>query len=137
MSTATRASRDLRTPVVLGAVVATATLLVAVRDPHDGGYPICPVLALTGFQCAGCGGLRAAHDLAIGDVAGAWAMNPLLTLAMPVLTLLWVVWLVRAATGRPARQPPLWLWIGLGVLVLAFSVLRNIPALYGVLGPAV
>lgn len=137
MTAATRTDRDVRTPVVLGAVVAAATLLVALRDPHEGGYPLCPVLALTGMPCAGCGGLRAAHDLATGDLAGAWAMNPLLTVAMPVAAVLWVVWLVRAATGRPARQVPVGVWVALVVVVVAFTVLRNIPALYGVLGPAV
>lgn len=135
MSVSTATRRDVRTPLVIGAILGAGTLLVALRDPNHGGYPICPVLALTGFACAGCGGLRAAHDLATGDLAAAWAMNPLLTIAMPVAGVLWLVWLVRSATDRPPWQPPVWVWVGLAVLVLAFSVLRNVPALQPLLGP--
>jgi hypothetical protein len=131
----TRILAAARPPLVVGAVLAAGTLLVALRDPHHGGYPICPVLALTGMACAGCGGLRAAHDLVTGDLAGAWAMNPLLTVAMPVAAVLWLLWLIRSARGLPAWQPPAWLWIATAVAVLAFSILRNVPALHGALGP--
>lgn len=125
----------MRSPLLVGGVLTAGTLLVALRDPHEGGYPLCPLLALTGYACAGCGGLRAAHDLATGDLAGAWAMNPLLTIAMPIAALLWVVWLVRAATNRPAWQPPAWMLVTVLGIAVAFSVLRNVPALQGALGP--
>jgi hypothetical protein len=127
--------RGVGTPLLVGGVLAAATLVVALRDPHEGGYPLCPLLALTGYACAGCGGLRAAHDLATGDLVGAWSMNPLLTIAMPVAAVLWLVWLVRAATDRPAWSPPTWVWVSALGVALAFSVLRNVPALQGVLGP--
>lgn len=130
-----RPRRSPRAPLLVGGVLAVGTLLVAVRDPHDGGYPVCPVLLLTGMQCAGCGGLRAAHDLATGDLAGAWSMNPLLTIAMPVAAVLWGLWLLRTLTSRPPWQPPVWIWVVVGVATLGFTVLRNVPALAGVLGP--
>jgi hypothetical protein len=114
MSPGPRLRRSPRTPLLVGAALGAATLLVAVRDPHDGGYLVCPVLLLTGLQCAGCGGLRAAHDLATGDLAGAWSMNPFLTIAMPVAAVLWAV---------------------VGVAAVGFGVLRNVPSLAGVLGP--
>lgn len=135
MTVRARTRRDVRTPLVVGGVLAAATVLVAVRDPHGGGYPICPVLALTGYACMGCGGLRAAHDLATGDIAGAWAMNPLLTIVLPLAAVGWVVWLVRAATGRPAWDPPGWLWATGAVVAIGFAVLRNVPGLQGALGP--
>ncbi len=135
MTARARVLRDVRTPVLVGASLAAATVLVALRDPHRGGYGVCPILALTGVYCAGCGGLRAAHDLVNGDVAGAWSMNPMLTVAMPVLALVWATWTFRAATGRQPWHPPTWLWIAIGAVVLAFTVLRNIPALQGWLAP--
>lgn len=135
MTAVATARRDIRTPLLVGAVLAAGTVLVALRDPHEGGYGVCPVFALTGCFCAGCGGLRAAHDLATGDLAGAFAMNPLLTVLMPVAALAWAVWTVRAATDRPAWQPPGWVWLALAGLTLGFSVLRNIPALQPLLGP--
>jgi hypothetical protein len=128
--------REVRTPIGVGAGVLAATVLLAVRDPHAGGYGICPVLALTGMACAGCGGLRAVHDLAVLDVSGAWAMNPLAVVAAPVLVAAWAVWLVRAASGRPAWHPPGRLLVGVLVVVVLFSVLRNVPALVPLLGPA-
>ncbi|WP_420110768.1 DUF2752 domain-containing protein [Pseudactinotalea sp.] len=130
------ARRRIRTPVLVGSILAAGTLVVAIRDPHEGGYPLCPLLALTGFACAGCGGLRAAHDLAVGDLSGAWAMNPLLTIAMPVVAVLWLVWLIRAATNRPPWRPPAWMFVALLGIAVVFSALRNVPALHGALGPA-
>jgi len=127
--------RGVATPLLVGGVLAAATLVVALRDPHEGGYPLCPLLALTGYACAGCGGLRAAHDLVTGDLAGAWSMNPLLTIAMPIAAVLWLVWLVRAASDRPPWSPPTWSWVSALGVALAFSVLRNVPALQSVLGP--
>lgn len=135
MSPRPRLRRSPRAPLLVGGALGAATLLVAVRDPHDGGYLVCPVLLLTGLQCAGCGGLRAAHDLATGDVANAWSMNPFLTIAMPVAAVLWAVWLVRTLTSRPPWHPPVWIWAVVGVAAVAFGVLRNVPALAGVLGP--
>lgn len=135
MSTTAPPRRGIRTPLLVGGLLSAATLLVALRDPHEGGYPICPVLALTGYYCAGCGGLRAAHDLATGDLAGAWAMNPFFTVVMPVVALLWMIWLFRCATNRPPWQPPAWPLVAFLVLAVVVSVLRNLPALQPVLGP--
>ena len=135
MSTGAALRRDVRTPLLVGGVLAAGTALVALRDPHEGGYPLCPFLALTGYACAGCGGLRAAHDLATGDLAGAWSMNPLATIAMPIAAVMWVVWFVRAATNRPAWNPPAWSLVAALAVAVAFSVLRNLPVLQGALGP--
>lgn len=128
--------RDLRSPLVVGAVVLAATVLLAVRDPHEGGYPLCPLLALTGLPCAGCGGLRAVHDLTALDVGSAWAMNPLVVVAVPVLATVWALWVLRAATDRPAWHPPGRLLVGVLAVVVLFAVLRNVPALAPFLGPS-
>ncbi len=130
-----QSARDHRTPLLLLLGAAAATVLVAVRDPHTGGYGLCPVLALTGWYCPTCGGLRAVHDLVTGDLAGAWAMNPLVTLGVPLAAIGLLVWTARARLGRPARQLPLWLVVGAAVLLVAFAVLRNLPALAPVLAP--
>ena len=135
MSAVTEARRGVRAPLVVGGLLAAATVTVALRDPHEGGYPLCPLLALTGYYCAGCGGLRAAHDLAVGDLAGAWGMNPFFTIVMPITAVLWLVWLIRSATNKPAWSPPTWAVVSVLALAVAFSVLRNLPSLHGVLGP--
>jgi hypothetical protein len=110
-------------------VVLLATVLVTVRDPHaNGSYGVCPLYALTGVWCPACGGLRATHDLAHGDLAGAWSMNPLWVLAVPLVVVLWGRWVARSALGRRTEPAPAWLaWVVLAVVV-GFGVLRNLPA---------
>ena len=126
----------VRRPLLVAAGIAAGTVLLAVRDPHvRGSYGLCPFNALTGLACPACGCLRATHDLAHGDLAGAWGMNPLWVLAVPLVAALWVRWFAAAASDRRLRPVPVRAgWIGLAV-VLAFGVLRNVPALTPWLAP--
>ena len=131
-----RAARPLRAPIVSAAVTVAATALVAVHSPYaSGSYGYCPLHALTGLWCPMCGGLRATHDLAHGDVAAAWGMNPLWVVLVPFVVGGWALWLVRSWQGRPMPTVPRAArWAVLGV-VLAFGVLRNVPALVPWLAP--
>jgi len=126
----------VRGPLVAGGVVAAATVVLALHDPHvSGSYGFCPLHALTGLWCPACGGLRATHDLAHGDLAGAWSMNPLWVLTVPVVIALWGRLVVRRARGEEVRPAPPWLaWVALAT-ILAFGVLRNVPALAPWLAP--
>ncbi len=126
MATLTRAlERDVKTPSITIVILGAATLLVTVRSPHEGGYGMCPILAFTGYLCPTCGGLRAVHDLAHLDLAGAWAMNPLLTIALPVAALLIAGWWWRAWRNLPAWQiPPTIVVIG-AIVIVGFGILRN------------
>jgi hypothetical protein len=125
-----------RAPLVLGASVAVGVLVVALHDPHvSGSYGICPLYATTGLWCPFCGGLRATHDLARGDVSAAWGMNPLWVVVAPLLVLAWGRWLMAAARGRTSHRLPVALpWVTLGVVV-AFGALRNVPVLAPYLAP--
>jgi uncharacterized BrkB/YihY/UPF0761 family membrane protein len=65
----------------------------------------CPIKAMTGVDCPGCGFQRAASDLLRGDAGGAWAHYPpifpfLLTLLLLVVALRtqWR-WRIRALLG--------------------------------------
>jgi hypothetical protein len=112
------------------ALGAGAVLLV---DPTDGGAIPCPLHALTGIDCPGCGATRATWFLLHGDLGDALRANLLL---VPVG--LWLAgWWLHAMT--PARTP--WLAritvpIGqraprvryvLAALVVVFAVARNLP----------
>ena len=129
-----RLSRPLLwTTAGVGAALTTgATAYLLSHDPHvAGSYPSCLLLTTTGLYCPACGGTRAVYDLLHGDVAGAFARNPL----VPVLLALTVVLLGRAAwrrrgsaAARPGRRPmSVWVPVGIGVAVLVFGVLRNVP----------
>jgi hypothetical protein len=132
----------LRGPLVVGGLVAVATAYVAVVDPNrPGHYLVCPIYLLTGHYCAGCGALRATHDLAHGDLASAWGMNPLWVLVVPLLVAGWLRWTARswrgssAASAAPARQRVVWVpWVTLAV-TLVYTALRNVPALGPWLAP--
>jgi Protein of unknown function (DUF2752) len=126
----------LRAPLVLGGGALVAAVALALRDPHvPGSYGWCPIYALTGWFCPGCGALRAVHDLLHLNLSGAMAMNPLMVLAVPVVVALWVRWLWRAWRGRPVTTMSVGGAVLLGVGLLAFAVARNIPALMPWLAP--
>ena len=128
--------RRLRAPVAFAGGAAVLAVTLAVRSPYDSGsYGYCPFLTLTGHYCPGCGGLRAMHDLLRLDVAAAWDMNPLVVVAVPLVVAAWLVWMWRARRGRPVTAPSTGAVVALAVVLLAFTVARNVPALAPWLAP--
>lgn len=131
----TRAPADgrwsrVRAPLLLGAGVAAATVALHLRDPHaEGSWGVCPLFAATGIYCPGCGGLRAVNDLTNLDLAGAASSNLLFVLAVPFLLVGWVLWVRARWSGRPMRdlRQPLRFTLVLGVVLVAFTVVRNLP----------
>jgi hypothetical protein len=92
-------------------------------DPDAGGLILCPYRALTGLACPGCGMTRATHFLLRGDLASAWAYNPLLFLAVPL-----VVAFALAPRALSAPRAQRWRtrigWVGLAC-ALVFWIWRN------------
>ncbi len=94
--------------------------LLFLFDPAEAHFfPKCPLHVLTGLYCPGCGTTRAAHHLLHGDLAEAFAMNPLMVVSAPVLILLFFKkeWAARTWAA----------WTAFAVLIL-YGVLRNIHA---------
>jgi len=124
-----RGREAVRRPLVVGASVAAATALVALRDPHVAySYGFCPLHAATGLYCPACGGLRATYDLAHLHLATAWSENALWVATIPMLVVGWIVAVVRRARGLPARPVPVWAQVAGLAVVVVFGVLRNLPA---------
>ncbi len=126
-----RAGLLRRTAVPLGVLggVAVAFAYVGAVDPNEPGhYPACPLLRATGLYCPGCGGLRSAHAIVHGDLTAALGANALAVAGYALFAVLWTVWAVRAARGRPlgAGLGRAHLWV-LGTVVLTFTVVRNLP----------
>ena len=121
------------------ALAGAAAVAVLWRvDPNQPGslLPACPLHAFTGLYCPGCGATRALHALVHGDFGQAMAMNPLFTLALPLLVLMLLDALrslpapLAAFTRRFCDARP---W---AVLVLGFALLRNLPWLpFNLLAP--
>lgn len=123
-------SLGLALPVAAAGAGAGALVLLQVRDPHiEGSYGLCPVYALFGVYCPGCGGMRAVHNLTDGHIIDSLHSN-LLALPMLVLFALWVGdWAVRAWRGEGPRLPEIssaTMWILLGSIA-GYTVLRNTP----------
>lgn len=66
---------------------------------------ICPFRAVTGWDCPLCGGTRMGSALLHGDVAAAFAFNPVALVGITLLGLVGVLWVVEAL-GGPAVRPP-------------------------------
>ncbi|WP_428934404.1 DUF2752 domain-containing protein [Streptomyces sp. ACT015] len=113
---------------ILAAVVGAFAYVAAVDPGEPGHYPVCPLFHVTGLYCPGCGGLRSAHAFAHGDLLAALQDNAPAVLGYLAFAVLWTVWVVRAARGRPFRLDlgPVHLWT-LGTLLLVFTVVRNLP----------
>lgn len=116
-------------PLAAGLAGLTSVAYVGLVDPSEPGhYPTCPFLAVTGFNCPGCGSLRAVHAMTRGDVAAAADFNLLAVLATVPVVLAWAFWLARELRGASQRLalPTYAIW-GVLVLVLVFGVVRNTP----------
>lgn len=120
--------------VALGAVllpVAAAGLVLFCFDPRRYHfYPTCFFHQTTGLLCAGCGALRALHQLLHGHLATAFRFNPLLVASLPLVCWFGARWVRRKLKNQPAAPGfrPIWLWGLLGVLI-GFTLLRNVPGL--------
>ncbi|MCA1783241.1 MAG: DUF2752 domain-containing protein [Dermatophilaceae bacterium] len=121
----------LRTPGFVLAGTAAAFAYIGSVSPYaSGNYPVCPLYAVTGLYCPGCGSLRSLHSLANGDLLSAIARNPLMPPLMLILLLVFVRWVVLRSRGeRLTWDPPAWVPIAIGVGVIVYGVARNIPGL--------
>jgi Protein of unknown function (DUF2752) len=112
----------------LAAVAASGFLYLDNPHTHQVFLP-CPFRLITGWYCPFCGGLRMVHDLAHGQLVAALHDD---ALALPLLLIAVAAWLnlvVGRWRGRPVvrvRRPG-WLWPAVAVVLIAWTVLRNLP----------
>ena len=97
----------------------------------SGGLWQCPFRRYVGLDCIGCGASRAMDALFRLDFLEAFRYNPFFLLALAAF-LVWLVLFTQNAFSkkyRPpfSRQPALRLLIVIGVLLLVFLVVRNLP----------
>jgi hypothetical protein len=124
----TFAARSKAAPYLAGGLVLGGCVALAVVDPTH-GPTLCPFKAVTGLDCPGCGGTRAAHQLFTGHLGAAVDFNVLAVLAFPFI--LWGLFVsLMAMLGGPRWRgvslSPAWTRVA-AVVVLAFWVLRNLP----------
>ncbi|MGD0251095.1 MAG: DUF2752 domain-containing protein [Verrucomicrobiota bacterium] len=115
--------------VLAATVLGSGAVLFFFNPSTHGFYPVCLFHKLTGLNCPGCGGTRAAYQLLHGHLLRALRDNALFILALVALMVRGVWFATRKICHQPATLavPPKVLWAFL-VLAVAFSVLRNLPA---------
>ena len=124
--------RGARAPLFTATGLGLVAVALRFRDPHrHASWGLCPFKALTGWDCPGCGGLRAVNDLGHGQLGAAWHSNALFIALLPLVAVLWSGWLVGSWSGRRRRLPDTVVRygaIGFVLLAVAFTVFRNTPA---------
>ena len=110
--------------------IAGSSAMVAAFDPTSVHFfPVCPLYALTGCACPGCGLTRGFHALFHGDLPTALGFNALLPVWAVIIGYVWVSLIVYAIRGKglpmwPTNPTFLWTFM---IVLLVFGVLRNIP----------
>ena len=146
-------SWSLRLVIALTSIALLGAAILFWFDPaRHAFYPVCLFKKLTGYDCPGCGGLRAMHHLLRGELWHAVELNALAVIALPLLAGWGVVAWVRSfsrcrATDEDEGRPTLstrpdtlsssprqqtgrstwmfWVWLAVGVIVV-FGVVRNL-----------
>jgi hypothetical protein len=116
------------TCLLIGLALALGALFFFDPAQHS-LYPQCPLKRATGWDCPGCGGLRATHALLHGRIAEAFAFNPLLFFLSPLSAFVGIAFWWERRSGRtvlPAWFRSSWPWWLLAV-VIGFGVGRNLP----------
>jgi hypothetical protein len=117
----------------MGVSIGLVTLAVAVLRVFNPAttwfFPPCPLRALTGYLCPGCGTLRALHELLNGHVAAAFKLNPLMMLLLPYVGYSGASSALETVFGRALPRVfirPAYIW-ALLVIILLYWILRNTP----------
>jgi hypothetical protein len=105
------------------------TFLVRPNSVWAGAHSTCIVRILTGFDCPGCGGTRAAWYLMHGDLLEAARNHAPLVFATPFLVYMYLVWALNSTFGwnlpqlRLSTRSLMFFMAGWAV----FSLLRDLP----------
>lgn len=123
--------RSIVTPATTAAAAVGYLGVVAAVDPFRPLAVGCPIHAVTGGFCPGCGSTRAVHELLHGDVVGSLVCHPLVVPLVGLVAYLWVSWIARRQGGRrwalSPTQLPAAVPVVLAVAFVALTVMRNVP----------
>ena len=87
---------------------------------------LCPIKALTGLNCPGCGITRMFVALFHGNIYQAFRYNPLVFIELPIIAILFLLY----RFNKKSRKVVNILFIILLVITIVYGVLRNIPIFY-------
>lgn len=122
---------------VLGLAGLGAGAIVYFFDPATHAlYPTCEFHKLTGLNCPGCGATRSLYALLHGNLPTALRDNALFVLTLAAVLTRGSWFAALKIRHRPVDEliPHQWVWPFI-IIVLVFTVLRNLPA-FSFLSPA-
>lgn len=99
----------------------------------------CPSKLFFDFDCAGCGVTRMCLSILNGQFYQAFRFNPLMFILLPFAFIFAIYSAVVYVLGKPnkvLRKTSIWVYIILLIVLVAFSIMRNIP-LFSFLAPTV
>jgi hypothetical protein len=124
-----RCAAALRAAAPLLLLAAAAGVLLQSPPASNNFYPQCPLYSLLHVQCPGCGGTRALAALLRGELRGAFHVNALITLMLPLVAGYGSVCYWRFVQHTPLHLPQIprtALYAALAIAA-AFTVQRNLP----------
>ena len=135
-----RKKQLVRIFVIITTVSLLALLYFFVDARYANVFPRCPLFALTGLHCPGCGSQRAISSLLHADILQALHFNVMLVASLPLVMYSACVHVLNIFRSTPLVQKifhsPMFVKAFL-VLVILFWVLRNIPVYpFNLLAPA-
>lgn len=113
----------------VSAIAAGSAFVVYFNPSNVNFFPVCPLYAMTGLACPGCGLTRGFHALFHGDVVSALDYNALLPVFAFIFGYFFAAMFLVAVRGRGLSFEifrPRFLY-GFLILALAFALLRNLP----------
>ena len=122
-------SRRVQMILLAGVGLCCAVALFLFEPGVSKLFAPCPVHALTGFHCPGCGSLRVLHQLLHGDVVAAFGLNPLMVLLLPFIgygMLCSFAEVVFKKSLPTVFIRAFWIWLLLAVIV-GYGIVRNVP----------
>ncbi|MBC7902537.1 MAG: DUF2752 domain-containing protein [Gemmatimonadaceae bacterium] len=111
--------------------MAVLSLLYFFYQPVENSFhPKCILHSLTGLHCPGCGSQRAVHALLHGEVKSALGFNALMIAFIPLILYSAFVFCWNATRRKKITHKIFYSTAfvkGLLIVVVLFSVLRNLP----------
>lgn len=128
---------EIKSSTIERALAATGILagsagafLVGYFNPSTSGFfPVCPLHALTGFNCPGCGLTRGFHSLFHGDILAALQFNLMLPIYLLIfiyvgISLLLIVFRGRGLSFKLFAPNLVYIFF---IVSFVFGILRNLP----------
>ena len=116
-----------RKKYIIFSILGILYILIVLK--YNTGIP-CAFHKITGLYCPGCGGTRAVISLIKLDLYQAIRYNALIVCITPIA----VMYSIIKFGMKKNIKIPNWIWIIILMVVLLFTILRNIP-LFSFLAP--